>query len=425
MREYNCDLHYHSPYAAACSKNISVPLLSKEACKKGLDILTTADILHPEWEEHVKENLLKEDGCYRYKETINGKKIYFILGTEVETEKRVHHLLYFKDFKQIKDFRKEIKNFCQDMKVYGSGRTKLKLTSENLLDICIKLSILIGPAHAFTPYFGIYSHFDTLKDAYGKNWKEVRFIELGLSADSFSANLIPDLKEVNFFSFSDSHSPLSYRIGREYVCMILEKPNFESLKKLLGNCNKNKISYNVGYNPKEGKYNFTGCRKCFQTYTLEQANQNNLKCVLCKGTIKKGVLDRCKEIAAFQGNKENKQIRPRPDYKYLIPLAQVIQIAKNEKDINHKRVIEVYEKFIENHTEIEIMQKVKKEELEKIDKEISRYIIAFRNDFVTFDPGRAGRYGVPYIFFSKKEKEEKEKEIFENLFLKNNQKKLF
>lgn len=425
MNKYNCDLHYHSPYAAACSKNISIPLLSKEAIKKGLNILTTADILHPKWKEHVKENLIKEDDCYRYKEIIVGKKIYFILGTEVETEKRVHHLLYFKDFKQIEDFEKAIKKYCQDMNVYGSGRTKLKMDSIKLLSICKELGIIIGPAHAFTPYFGVFSHFNSLKEAYGEDWKEVKFIELGLSADSFCANLIPDLKEISFFSFSDSHSPLSYRIGREYVCMALEKPNFESLKKLLWGSNKNKILYNVGYNPREGKYNFTGCRKCYQAYTLEQAIETRWKCLECKGTIKKGVFDRCKEIAKIQKNYEYKQIIKRPDYKFLIPLAQVIQIANNEKDINHKRVIEIYEKFIEKYTEIEVMQEIDYKELIKIDEKIAKYILAFRSDFVTFDPGRAGRYGVPYIFFSKEEKEKKENEIFKDLFLKTNQKKLF
>jgi uncharacterized protein (TIGR00375 family) len=424
MTRYNCDLHYHSPYAAACSKNITVPVLAKEAIKKGLDILTTADILHPEWRKHVIENIIEENGCFRYKEIINNKKVFFILGTEVETENRIHHLLYFKDFLQIENFEKEIKDFCQDMAVYGSGRTKLKTTAEKLLNICKQLGIIIGPAHAFTPYFGIYAHFDSLKEAYGKNWDYVKFIELGLSADALSANTIPELKNISFFSFSDSHSPLSYRIGREYVCMDLESPNFSSLEKVLEK-KEGKIIYNVGYNPKEGKYNLTACRSCHQKYTLKQAIENNWKCPLCKKTIKKGVVERIKEISQKQGNKELKQIVKRPEYKHLIPLAQVIQIAINEKNINHKRVIDIYERFIEKYTEIEIMQEVCKKELEKINPDIAKYIMAFRKDFVVFQPGGAGAYGEPYIFFTEKEKLDKQNEIEKNLYLKDLQKKLF
>lgn len=424
MKKYNCDLHYHSPYAAACSKNITIPSLAQEAVKKGLEVLTTADILHPIWKKHVKENIIEENGSFRYKEEINNKKIYFILGTEVETEKRIHHLLYFKDFKQIENFEKEIKEFCQDMSVYGSGRTKLKMTAERLLEVCLKLNILIGPAHVFTPYFGIFGHFNSLKEGYGEKWKEIKFIELGLSADSKNANIIPDLREVTFFSFSDSHSQFSYRIGREYVCLEMEKPNFESLKKLLEK-KEGKVIYNVGFDPREGKYNRTACRKCHQLHTLKQAIENKWKCLSCKGVVKKGVFERCQELAILQGNKNLKEVVKRPEYKYLIPLAQVIQIAKNEKNINHKRVLEVYERFIEKYTEIEVMQSTPFEKLKEIDENISKYIIAFRNGFVVFRPGGAGRYGEPFIFFTKEEKENKEKEINENLYLKDLQKKLF
>ncbi len=424
MKIFNCDLHYHSPYAAACSKNITIPLLASEARKKGLDVLTTADILHPVWLAHVKENLIEEDGCFRYKEEINGKKIYFILGTEVETEKRVHHLLYFKNFKQIKDFEKEIKPFCQDMSIYGSGRTKLKTTAENLLNICKSLEIIIAPAHVFTPYFGIFAHFDTLKEAYGKNWEYIKFIELGLSADTFSANIIPELKNIKFFSFSDSHSPLSYRIGREYVCLEMEKPNLESFKDLLED-RKGKLVYNVGYNPKEGKYGLTACSKCYKHYTLKQATLNKWKCSLCKKSIKKGVLERAQEMALLQGNSSLQQITKRPDYKYLMPLAQVIQIAINQKDINHKKVIEIYDRFIEKYTEIEVMQKISFEKLKKIDENIAKYILSFRQNLVVFSPGGGGNYGTPFIFFTGEEKENKEKEINENLYLKDLQKKLF
>lgn len=424
MQTFNCDLHYHSPYAAACSKNITIPLLAQEARKKGLDILTTADILHPVWLSHVKENLIEENGCFRYKEIIEGKKIYFLLGTEVETEGRVHHLLYFKDYKHIENFKKETKNFCQDMSVYGSGRTKLKTTAENLLNICKKIGVIIGPAHVFTPYFGIFAHFNSLKEAYGKNWEYVKFIELGLSADTKIANTIPELKNIKFFSFSDSHSPLSYRIGREYISLEMERANFSSFKDLLEN-KKGRLLYNVGYNPREGKYGLTACSKCYQHYTLKQAIENKWKCSVCKKSIKKGVLERAEEMAILQGNSSLKQITKRPDYKYLMPLAQVIQIAIKQKNINHKKVIGIYDKFIEKYTEIETMQSIPFEKLKEIDENIANHILSFRKDLVVFHPGGGGNYGTPFIFSTLEEKEKKEKEINENLYLKDLQTKLF
>jgi len=429
MGIYNCDLHYHSPYAAACAKTITIPVLAREAKKKGLNLLTSADILHSQWYEHVKENLSKdENGSFYFKEDKGlpeNKRTYFLLGCEVETVMRVHHLLYFKDFEHVDLFKKEFNKYKLGPEKYGDGRPRIPITATQLIDICKDLNVPIGPAHAFTPYFGVYSHFDTLKDAYGKNWKEIKFIELGLSADSNIANKIPDLLGISFFSFSDSHSPMSYRIGREYVSMNLEKPNFDSFLKLLTKKGNNKIEYNVGFNPNEGKYNRTACRACGQTHTLEQAEKNNWRCIKCKGILKKGVGDRVIEVAKVQGNKELKDIDKRPEYKYLIPLAQVIQLALKEKNIDSKNVIEKYELFINKHTEIEVMLSLSEDKLNEIDKDITKYILAFRKNLVVFKPGGAGFYGAPYICFTEAEKLKKQKEIDEETIIKFEQKTLF
>ena len=428
MKTYNTDLHYHSPYAAACSKNISIPVLAKEAKLKGLNLLTTADILHPIWSKHVKDNLLEEDGCYFFKEDKDKpkeKRTYFILGVEVETTKRVHHLLYFKNWEHLEKFRKKILPYSSDMEKYGGGRPRLSLTHKQLLDMCIEFDVPLGPAHAFTPYFGVYSHYNSLEEAYGENWKKIKFIELGLSADTNLANVIPDIKNLSFFSFSDSHSPKSFRIGREYVAMQLEKPNFDSFIALLDRKKEHKVLYNIGYNPQEGKYNATACRTCAQIYSLEQAISNNWRCIKCKGIIKKGVKDRIKEVAVAQGNKELKKQIDRPDYRYLIPLAQVIQIAIKQKNILHKTVLEIYDKFVSKHTEIDTMQKVPEEELKKIDENITKYIIAFRNNYVVFRSGGAGHYGIPHICFSEREKKDKQKKIDEETKLVSIQKTLF
>lgn len=426
--KYNIDLHIHSPYASGVSKNMAIPILAKEAKLKGLNILATGDILHPKWFEHVKENLIEERGNYFYKEDKieePNKRTYFILSTEVETKGRAHHLLYFKDFKQVLDFRKEIEKFSSDMNVYGGGRPRLSIDPSALLDICIKHDVLIGPAHAFTPYFGIYSGNNSLKEAYGNNFKEIRFIELGLSADTLSANVIPELKEIKFFSFSDAHSPNSYRIGREYVCAELEKPNFESLKNLLYNLGDNKIVFNVGFNPEEGKYNRTACRDCKKIHSLVDAEKNQWRCLKCRGILKKGVSDRIKEIAKLQENLELKQIATRPEYKYLIPLAQIIQFKIGKGELYNKRVLEKYTKLITKYKEIEIMLELPEDKLKELDEDIAKLVMAFRNGLVVFRPGGGGHYGVPFICFSQDEKQKKQEEILKEQEIPFVQKTLF
>jgi len=181
----------------------------------------------------------------------------------------------------------------------------------------------------------------------------------------------------------------------------------------------------VGYNPQEGKYNRSACRVCKQIYTLEDAIKYNWKCLICKGTIKKGVNDRIKEIAREQGNTEYKQLTKRPEYKYLMPLAQIIQIALNKKQIQDKEVIKIYEKMLKEDCEINLMLNTPKEILEKIDSNIAKYIIAFRKDLVVFRPGGAGHYGVPFICFSEQEKKEMEEKIKKEQEIKIIQKTLF
>jgi uncharacterized protein (TIGR00375 family) len=427
-KKYNVDLHYHSPYAGGCSKNITIPLLVKEAKIKGLQILTTADFFNKAWREHVKKNILyddKEDSFY-YKEDKNKEnKTYFILGCEVECRQRVHNLIYFKDLDVFEEYFKNLKDNIVGLEVYGSGRPRMKFNCEQLLNYSLDYEVLVGPAHAFTPYFGVYAHYDSLKDAYGDNYKKIKFLELGLSADTQLANTIPELKDLTFFSFSDAHSAYSYRVGREHVCCELEKPNYASIKDLLDKKKENKVVHNVGYDPQEGKYHRTACRGCGQIYSLSQAITNNYRCVLCKDVIKKGVKEKAYEIAEKQGNVDLHQITKRPPYKHLIPLAEIIQIYLKKKMISHKDVLEKYNQFVSKYTEIDIMFNVPYEDLEKIDVEITKYIKAFREDLVVFYPGGAGKQGKPVICFSELEKKQTQEKINKEIELKAIQKKLF
>lgn len=409
--KYNMDLHIHSPYSAATAKDTTIELLSKHAKLKGINILGTGDILHPFWYEHCKDNLIEKNGSYYYREDFAKNKTYFMLTTEVETKGRVHHLLIFKNLKQAFKFRKVIEKYSTDMNKYGGGRPRLSLTPKELLILCIEYDVILGPAHAFTPYFGIYATNDSLKEVYEDLFSEIKFIELGLSADTKTANTIPELENIKFFSFSDAHSSSSYRLGREFVCVELEEPNFESLKCLLDNKDNNYIVYNIGYFPQEGKYNKTACKKCKKIHSLKDAIKFKWKCSKCKSTLKKGVEDRIKEIAKKQGNEELKQIKDRPEYKYVIPLIEIIQTETGKKGMYNKSILDKYTSILVKYNEIEILLSLPEEELNKIDKDVSKLIMAYRRGLVVFRPGGGGHYGEFFICSNEEEKKKKEKEI--------------
>ena len=54
---YIADLHIHSKYSRACSKDLDLPRINQWAKIKGINIVGTGDFTHPAWLKHLKENL--------------------------------------------------------------------------------------------------------------------------------------------------------------------------------------------------------------------------------------------------------------------------------------------------------------------------------------------------------------------------------
>ena len=67
---YIADLHIHSKYSRATSKNGDLPNLDLWARRKGISLVGTGDFTHPAWREEL-ENALEpaEEGLYRIKES--------------------------------------------------------------------------------------------------------------------------------------------------------------------------------------------------------------------------------------------------------------------------------------------------------------------------------------------------------------------
>ena len=66
---YIADLHIHSRYSRATSKECVPEYLDLWARKKGIAIRGTGDFTHPAWREELKEKLVPaEEGLYILKE---------------------------------------------------------------------------------------------------------------------------------------------------------------------------------------------------------------------------------------------------------------------------------------------------------------------------------------------------------------------
>ncbi|HXX55612.1 MAG TPA: endonuclease Q family protein [Methanoregula sp.] len=365
----NADLHIHSPYSMAVSGAMQPENLIAACVTKGLHVLGTGDALQPDWQQGWGPFLENEAG------------IVIVPTTEVEDERRVHHLILAEELAQFDQLRK---HFAGKTKSFTtSGRPHLYLSGEEIAAAAHDVGALIGPAHAFTPWTALYAYFDRVADCYGS--EQIDFLELGLSADSSYGAAIPELAKVPFLTNSDAHSPSPEKIGREFNRLNLKK---DTAKDVLACLQRGDIALNAGFFPEEGKYNRTACSRCFEQYTYEDAVKFRWRCPEDGGIIKKGVADRAKELSL--GGKPT----PRPPYFHIISLGQIIQVVEGASSPYTKKCRGIYAAFIGTFgNEIAVLVDVPVPEIRSVHPKVADAVAALRNGSVILHPGGGGKYG--------------------------------
>ena len=382
----NADFHIHSCFSMASSKDMLISNIASKSKLKGLQLLGTGDGFHPKWLDIIHESTsYKGDGIY------SCEGMDFVLTTEVEAKHRIHHVIIMPDM----DIACELSQKLPSKNKTVDGRPKTKLDGTELMDLAHDYDCLIGPAHAFTPWTGMYKSYDSIYDCYGG---KPDFVELGLSADTDMADVISELKDFVFLTNSDAHSPWPHRLGREFNQIELHDISYSSIKKAF---KQKDVKANYGLVPNLGKYHMTACIKCHKLTDPVIARENKMKCS-CGGTVKKGVDFRISEIADLK-----RPVHPdfRPDYIHLMPLAEIISSVYG-KGVTTKFVQGIWQKLIDNfQTEIDVLINAPLKDIEKIDVNIASAIESFRNNSIEIIPGGGGRYG--QILFKKEDEKSK------------------
>ncbi len=382
--ELDADLHIHGLHSGGVSDRMEIPVIAEQAEIKGLDLVGTGDALNPDWREHVEENVESvDDGILR----TEGADM--LLTAEVEDRDRVHHLLLFPSLGAAEDLHDELGRFSRDIDV--EGRPRLELGGEKIARLCEEYSVLVGPAHAFTPWTAVYKEFSSLQGCYGNSVDYLSFLELGLSADTSLADSITEHHDLTFASFSDAHSPWPHRLGREFTRFQVNGKGFSELEKAFERKGGRGTTLNVGFDPREGKYHCTACIDCYQRFTLEQAKGHGWSCPECGGQVKKGVRDRIEELAdAEPGGSPGF----RPDYVHLFPLAEIIQEVVGHSSPTTKTVQRIYDSFQDEFdSEIEILTDADIEEVKEVNREAGSAVEKFREEEIVIVPGGGGEYG--------------------------------
>ena len=382
----NADFHTHSCFSMASSKDMVIRNIAPKSKLKGLGLLGTGDGFHPKWLDIIEESTTYSgDGIY------TADDMDFVLTTEVEGKNRIHHLIIIPDL----DIAREMSEKLPSKNKNADGRPKTKLGGAELLDFAHDYDCLIGPAHAFTPWTGMYKSHDSIYDCYHN---APDFVELGLSADTSMADTVSELKDFVFLTNSDAHSPWPHRLGREFNRIELEDISYSSIKKAF---KMRDVKANYGLVPNLGKYHMTACTKCHKLIDPLVARENKMKCS-CGGTVKKGVDFRISEIADL-----DKPVHPdfRPKYVHLMPLAEIIS-SVYDKGVTTKFVQGIWQKLIDDFdTEINVLINASLDDIKKIDGNVALAIESFRNNTIEVIPGGGGQYG--QILFKKEVKKPK------------------
>lgn len=383
------DLHIHSKYSRATSKNMEIKFLGDYAKKKGLDLLGTGDFTHPEYFRELKENLREfNEGVYECSGTkfILTAEISLIYGKNKKT-RRVHHLIFAENMdsaEQINERLSKIGNLKSD------GRPIIGMTSPELAEIVMEISDknFIVPAHAWTPWFGIIganSGFNTIKECFEDQSKHIHAIETGLSSDPLMNWRVSGLDEYALISNSDAHSP--GKIGREANVFDVDpdKISFDALINAIKNRDSSKFAYTIEVPPEFGKYHYTGHRDCKVVFAPEKAVELKNMCPVCGKKLTVGVEQRVEELADREQGFTPKNAIP---FRNIIPLSEICAFFKSKNE----------EKFIEKfQNELNVLMNAPLEELSKVDERVSGVIEMLRERKLKISPGYDGVYGEIFI----------------------------
>jgi DNA helicase II / ATP-dependent DNA helicase PcrA len=310
---FHADLHIHSRFSRACSKDCEIPNLAWWAARKGITVVGTGDFTHPAWAAELAESLIPaEPGLLRLRPELESRlgrtlppncarDVRFMLSTEISTiykrddaTRKVHHLLYAPTFEAasaITTALAKVGNLASD------GRPILGLDSRHLLEITLNAGpgCFLIPAHIWTPWFAVLgskSGFDTVPECYLDLADHVFAVETGLSSDPPMNWICSGLDRYQLVSNSDAHSPPM--LGREATTFGTELDYFAMLRALRTGQG---LARTLNFFPEGGRYHLDGHRKCGVRFFPEQSKSHREICPQCGKPLTIGVLHRVAELA--------------------------------------------------------------------------------------------------------------------------------
>ncbi|WP_119726574.1 endonuclease Q family protein [Thermomonospora amylolytica] len=409
---FHADLHVHSKYSRACSKNSDLAQLTWWARRKGVTVMGTGDFTHPAWFARLRESLVPaEPGLFRLREELDREAVAglpsrvasapvrFMLSVEVSTvyrragrTRKIHHLVYAPGFDAAAELNRRLGRFGD---LASDGRPTLTLDSRDLLETVLACGdgCYLVPAHVWTPWFGVLgskSGFDAFEDCYLDLTGHIFALETGLSSDPAMNWRVSALDRYRMVSYSDAHSPPI--LGRETTVLDTDVDYFairRALETGAGHLGS------VEFFPEEGRYHLDGHRACGVRMTPQQTREREGICPVCGRPLTVGVLSRVEELAD-----RPEGVRPEgaAGFRSLVPLPEIMGEILGVGPKSKRVLREIDELVAALGPELAILEEVPVEVIRTRSPLLAEAVDRLRRGEVIRESGYDGEYGTIRLF---------------------------
>ena len=400
---YIADLHIHSRFSRATSKDGDLPHLDWWARRKGIGVVGTGDFTHPAWRKELKEQLVPAgEGVYTLKkdwmlpEATPGETPYFVVTGEISSiykrhgkTRKVHNLILLPSIEAADELSARLEAIGN---IHSDGRPILGLDSRDLLELTLETcpEAEFIPAHIWTPHFamfGAFSGFDTIEECFGDLTEHIHAVETGLSSDPPMNWRVSALDGLTLVSHSDAHSPS--KLGREADCIDTGRSYPELVHAIRTG---EGFQGTIEFFPEEGKYHLDGHRNCGVCLTPAETAELDGRCPVCGKKLTIGVDHRVEELADRPMGFRPESAKP---FESLAPLPEVIA-ASTGTSAASKKTAEQYERMLAAlGPEFSILRDVPIEDIaHAADPCVAEGIRRLRMGQVERRPGYDGAYGV-------------------------------
>lgn len=403
------DLHIHSHFSMATSRECDPVNLSLWAARKGVSLIGTGDFTHPGWQQELQAKIEPaESGFYRLKaelpkEIPDAPEVRLVVSGELSTiykkngrTRKVHHLVLLPSLEAAAMISSQLEEL--GMNIRSDGRPIMGLDSERLFELILNVcpEAMLIPAHIWTPHFSVFgsnSGFDSLEECYGDLTAEIFALETGLSSDPEMNWRWSELDRYALVSNSDAHNPRN--IAREANLFNTEF-SYQGLRHALQNKASGEFLETLEFYPEEGKYHYDGHRSCEIAWKPEETIAHGGLCTVCGRKVTVGVLHRVNLLA-------DRAIGFEPDrrvpFRKIVPLKEIIGSALGVGSSSN-RVEQVYFKLLRKlGPELRIELEINLEEIRQVAGDlVCEGIRRLRLGEVMVEPGYDGEYGVVAVF---------------------------